>query len=233
MRSFIGFSALFILLPLSNSLVQSAPQKMKAAEKAHSHAPGEAPVKGKVVKGKVAKKETPLDALWRKSDAAFHAGNYPLAIGFHRKIVALDPGEVESYSVAAWLLWSLGKPDEALQFIQKGLKANPKNPEMWDAAGQHYNLQKRAFDAEIAFGKAIGFTPKGKVDMMLRRRFAHAAQDAGHLAKSIGIWRALARDFPKNDVNKNNLARVQKAAQPSGDNARSAAFPQIGLKFRC
>ena len=216
MRSSLLFLSLLAVSTLSISPAGSAPQKMKAP-KAHSHA-GEKPT------GKTAKKETPVDAFWRKSDEAFHAGNYPLAVGFHRKIVALDPRDVESYSVASWLLWSMGQSDEALDFIQNGLKANPKNPEMWDAAGQHYNLQKLAQNAEDAFGKAVQLSGKGKVDMMLRRRYAHAAQDAGHLAKSIEIWRALVRDFPNDVVNRNNLRRVQKAAQPGGGNTQSAAI---------
>lgn len=217
MRSYPFFLAVLAVLPLAISPAHSAPQKMKTGAKA--------PVAASKNAKKPVKKETPVDAFWRKSDEAFHAGNYPLAIGFHRKIVALDPHDVESYSVASWLLWSLGKSDEALQFIQKGLNANPKNPEMWDAAGQHYTLQKLASNAEEAFGKAIQFGSKGaKADMMLRRRYAHAAQDAGHLAKSIGLWRALVADFPNDVVNKNNLRRVEKAAQPNGGNAQSAAL---------
>src|SRR5690606_5520562 len=47
--------------------------------------------------------ETTLDYFWRKSDEAFHAGDYPRAIDLHKAIVALDPGDIESYSVAAWL----------------------------------------------------------------------------------------------------------------------------------
>ncbi|WP_123580634.1 tetratricopeptide repeat protein [Abditibacterium utsteinense] len=226
MRSFLGLSAFLVLLPFSNAFAQSAPQKMKAIGKEHSHAP-EKPQS----KGKTAKKESPADAFWRKSDDAFHAGNYPLAVGFHRKIVALDPHDIESYSVASWLLWSLGKPDDALQFIQQGIRANPKNPEMWDAAGQQFSLQKRALDAENAFGKAIQFSVKGRkgADMMLRRRYGHAAQGAGHLAKSIGIWRALVADFPNDAVNRNNLKRVEKAAQPNGGNTQTAALDVSGV----
>lgn len=211
------FLVVFTALPLTTAFSQSAPQKMKATAKA--------PLAASKSAKKTVKKESPVDALWRKSDEAFHAGNYPLAVGFHRKIVALDPRDVESYSVASWLLWSLGKPDEALQFIADGLKANPKDPEMWDAAGQHYNLQKRASDAENAFGKAIQFGGKAaKSDMMLRRRYAHAAQDAGHLAKSIELWRALVADFPRDVVNQNNLRRVQKSARPGEGTSQTAAL---------
>ncbi len=199
-------SPLLLLAITPFSLVMAAP------------APQSKP-KPKVAPKKAPKKLTKaqmVDALWKQSDVKFHAGDYMGAVALHRRIVALEPTDVESYSVASWLLWSSGKKDDALNFVQNGLKANPKDAEMWDAAGQHYNLQKLALKAETAFGKAIELAPKGKADMMLRRRYGHAAQEAGHLAKSITIWSALVADFPKDAVNKNNLARVRRAAQPKG-----------------
>lgn len=176
-------------------------------------------------KPKVAAKKAPkkltraqiVDDLWKQSDAKFHDGDYPGAVALHRKIVALEPTDVESYSVASWLLWSLGQKQDALAFVQKGLDANPKDAEMWDAAGQHYNLQKRHQSAETAFSKAVALSGK-KADMMLRRRYAHAAREAGHLSKSVQIWRGLVADFPQDTINKNNLARVQKLM---GGDARS------------
>ncbi|MBW3637707.1 MAG: tetratricopeptide repeat protein, partial [Armatimonadetes bacterium] len=76
-------------------------------------------------KAKQKAKETAVDKLWRESDVACHAGDYARAVALHRQIVALEPDDVESYSVALWLLWSMEKPAEAVQFIEKGLKANP------------------------------------------------------------------------------------------------------------
>lgn len=204
---------LLAITPLSLSLALAAPTPQPKSKVAPKKAPK------KLTKTQV------VDRLWEQSDAKFHKGDYPGAVALHRKIVALEPNDVESYSVAAWLLWSLGKRADAMQFIQKGLKANPKSSEMWDAAGQHYNLQKRRAEAENAFAKAIEVGGKSaKADLMLRRRYAHAAQNAGHLAKSIGLWRALVADFPKDVVNKNNLARVQKAARPKNEKIQSAAL---------
>jgi tetratricopeptide (TPR) repeat protein len=157
------------------------------------------------------------DYFWRESDEAFHAGDYPRAIELHRAIVAYDPGDVESYSVAAWLLWSLGKKDEALAHLQRGLSANPNNWLMWDAAGQQYDLQKRASpelaaNAKNAFARAVQLLPRSADPndaQMLRRRLAHAAEKANDLNLSLSTWHDLARDFPDDAVNKNNLARVE------------------------
>lgn len=158
------------------------------------------------------------DYLWRESDAAFHAGNYERAIELHRAIVAYDPGDVESYDVAAWLLWSLGKKEAARAHIQRGLNANPYNWLMWSAAGEHYDLQKReapelSAKAQTAYMRAVQLLPQSTDPndaQMLRRRLAHAAEKAGDLNLSLSTWRDLTREFPDDVVNQNNMARVER-----------------------
>src|SRR5689334_15343732 len=77
------------------------------------------------------------DKLWDKSDEAFHAGDYPTALKYHEQIQKLDPHDVESYSDAAWLMWSMADkdhptmPQQALAMIERGLKANSKDWNMW------------------------------------------------------------------------------------------------------
>lgn len=218
-------SPLLLLAAVPFSLVLAAPAPTKPAvkPKVAPKKPVKAPAKKPLTKEQV------VDGLWKQSDVRFHAGDYPGAVALHRKIVALEPTDTESYSVASWLLWSLGKRDDAMVFIQKGLNANPKNAEMWDAAGQHYNLQKLPLKAETAFGKAVGLSGK-KADRMLRRRYAHAAQDAGHLGKSAQIWRALVADFPSDAVHKNNLARVENLLSESQRGpTQSASLDAISL----
>lgn len=187
---------------------------------ASNAAPPKAPAKAK------APTKTPLevrvDALWEQSDAAFHKGDYPAAIALHRQIVKLAPDDVESYSVGAWLLWSLGQDHDispsaaknfkadARAFIGQGLKANPKNPEMWDAAGEHYNLDRSFADAKFAFAKAVQLSG-AKAPEMLRRRLAHAAEGAGDWNLATRIWTDLVRDFPNQPINSRNLARVVEA----------------------
>lgn len=198
-----------------------APNAKPAAPAAPTHDEGDGHEHGggpKINEGSL------TDYLWRRSDAAFHAGDYPRAIELHRAIVAVDPTDVESYSVGAWLLWSTEKSDEANAFIAQGLKHNPENSEMWDAAGAQYGLEKRFAQERDAYGKAVELAGKD-ADMMLRRRYAHASEHAGDLQTSEQIWRDLARDFPKDAVNKNNLARVEEqlAAQGATQNATQNA----------
>ncbi|MDQ3815344.1 MAG: tetratricopeptide repeat protein [Armatimonadota bacterium] len=156
------------------------------------------------------REETNVEYFWRKSDEAFHLGDYERAIGLHKAIVALDPGDVESYGVGAWLLWSLGRGDEAVEFIGRGLKANPDDWEMWNEAGVQYDFQKRLREAQEAYAQALQLMPKEENSQMLRRRLAHAAEKAGDFKMAVETWRALANDFPNEVVNKNNLARVER-----------------------
>lgn len=167
-----------------------------------------------------------IDSFWKSSDKAFHEGDYPLAIRYHKAIVILDPHDVESYSNAAWLMWSLGNGDEAQQHINRGLKANPKNWEMWDAAGQQNDLQKYFSKAEFAYSQAVKFIPAKVDSQMLRRRWAHAAEHAGNTKTAIQIWRKLVKDYPNDAVNQNNLNRLlnPQPAPPAKSHLKEAAF---------
>lgn len=171
-------------------------------------APAKSPAKSKAKAPAKSSIEARVDALWERSDAAFHKGDYPAAVALHRQIVRLAPDDTESYSVGAWLLWSLGKKADANAFIAQGLQANPKNAEMWDAAGQQYSLEKSFADAKVAFGKAVQLFGT-KAPELLRRRLAHAAEGAGDRDLATRTWTNLVRDFPDSPVNKNNLARVR------------------------
>jgi hypothetical protein len=191
------------------SASQAAPAKpTKPKTKRKIKAPAISPVEARVRK------------LIEQSDEAFHKGDYPTAVKLHRQIVKIAPDEIESYSVGAWLLWSLSqdrdisasqaasfKADERA-FLAQGLKANPKNPEMWDAAGQQYALDKSFADAKVAFAKAVQLSGN-KAPELLRRRMAHAAEGAGDWDLATRTWMNLVRDYPTEAVNKNNLARVQ------------------------
>ncbi len=173
-----------------------------------------------------AKEESAVDYMWEKSDEAFHAGDYERAIGLHKGIVAIAPDEVESYGNGAWLMWSLGRGEEAIAFIERGLKANPKNWEMWKEAAQHYGLQKQTEKERDAYRQAIELAPKDEDTQMLRRAFAHAAEKSGDLALAVATWRQLTTDFPTEAVNKNNLARVEKMlAEQKNQATDQAALP--------
>lgn len=154
--------------------------------------------------------ETNSEYFWRKADVAFHAGDFERTIALHKAIIALDATDVESYSIAAWLMWSLGRGDEALAHIKRGINANSSDWEMWDAAGEQYDLQKQYTSARDAYSQAVRILPPDTDSQFLRRRLAHAAEHAGDLKLAESTWRGLTKDFPNDAVNSSNLSRVEK-----------------------
>ena len=198
----------------------AAPVEQHSADDGHDH--GGAGGGPKINEGSM------TDYLWRRSDAAFHAGDYPRAIELHRAIVAADPADFESFGVGAWLLWSMDKRAEADAFIAQGLKENPDNWEMWDAAGKQYGLEKDYPKERDAYGKAVALAGKD-ADMMMVRRFAHATQNAGDLSGSATIWRGLVEAYPTDAVNKNNLARVEKSLEERDGKAAVKTMGALGL----
>ena len=154
--------------------------------------------------------ESLADYFNRKSDEAFHQGQYDRAIGLQKAIIALEPDNSDAYGGAAWLLWSLGRGEEAVQFLERGLKANPNDWDMWNEAGLNYDLQKLSKQSQAAYTRALQLLPKDEDSQMLRRRLAHAAEKAPDWETALTTWRDLVRDFPNDAVNKNNLARVEK-----------------------
>ena len=152
------------------------------------------------------------DYFLMKSDEAFHNGDYDRAVILHKARVAIDPEAIDSYGGAAWLLWSMGKNDEAAEIIERGLKTNPNNWEMWDEAGQHFDFQKRFNRSAELYKRAVELIPSDEPSQMLRRRYAHAAERSGDFQTSIKVWQNLVKDYPDQAVNKNNLQRVEKMA---------------------
>jgi tetratricopeptide (TPR) repeat protein len=60
------------------------------------------------------------------------------------KLAAMfDPHRIESYTVAAFWLKSLGKVNEAEEFLRDGLRANPGNPEILFELGKIYKDERK------------------------------------------------------------------------------------------
>ncbi len=195
-----SFPCKYLLLPL----VWCAPALAQAqGEHSHEHAS-----QAKAAQGA----ESNVDFFWRKSDEAFHKGDYERAVMWHHAIVALDPGDIQSWSVASWLLWSLGRGGEAEAWLDKGLKANPNSWEMWNEAAEQFDLQKLDARSLEAYQHALSLLPPDadKQDaQLLRRRLAHSLERSKQLSLAAQTWRDLVRDYPDEPVNKNNLARVE------------------------
>jgi tetratricopeptide (TPR) repeat protein len=70
----------------------------------------------------------------------------------------LDPQRIDTYTVAAyWLSRTLGKPDQAEEFLREGLKANPRSYEILFEMGRiAYENRKDAVRARNLWSAALG-----------------------------------------------------------------------------
>ncbi|HVF85628.1 MAG TPA: tetratricopeptide repeat protein [Abditibacteriaceae bacterium] len=154
-------------------------------------------------------KEQKLDKLREESDAAYHKGDYPGAIAKFKAIVALDPTDYDSFGTGAWLLWSLGRGDEATAFMRRGVAANPRNWEMWEEAGNHFMLRKILPDAQRCFARAAQLAPKKANTRILRHRWALTAERNGDLPTARRVWQSVVRIYPTDASAARKLKQVE------------------------
>ena len=218
----LAFPVCAIAAPTDKPAAAPAMPAMEEHGPDDGHDHGEAEGRPKINEGSL------TDYLWRRSDAAFHAGDYPRAVNLHRAITTADPTDYESYGVGAWLLWSMEKRAEADEFIAQGLKNNPDSFEMWNTAAQQYGLEKSYAKERDAYGKAVELAGKD-ADMMMVRRYAHASENAGDLSGSATIWHGLVEQYPNDAVNKNNLARVEKSLDERNGKVAVKTMGTLGL----
>lgn len=146
-----------------------------------------------------------LDLLWRKSDYYFHEGDYENAIRLHRLIVDFEPDFTEAYSVGAWLLESLGREKEGLQFLEQGLAANRKVYDLYFELGFYYFKRQDFQKAREYFSDAVKLEHPSTVDRML----AHACEKQGDLAAARDVWKGILKDNPTDAVALRNLQRIE------------------------
>jgi|WetSurMetagenome_2_1015567.scaffolds.fasta_scaffold271693_1 tetratricopeptide (TPR) repeat protein len=72
------------------------------------------------------------------------AGKEREILPFLKLSAELDPQRIDTYTVAAyWLSSTLGKPDQAEEFLREGLKANPRSFEILFELGRISNENRR------------------------------------------------------------------------------------------
>jgi tetratricopeptide (TPR) repeat protein len=157
-----------------------------------------------------------MDRLAEAADAHWHKGEYNHIVNLSRMRLAADPANVELYSDAGWLLWSMKRDNEAVALYQQGLKANPDTYFMYDELGMYYMEHKKQYPEAVKYyEKAVACKdcPPPTLHML-----AHAYEKNGQLDKALDVWkRAIALpDNPNLGAAKRNLERVQQLLQQQG-----------------
>lgn len=147
-----------------------------------------------------------LNLMRQAIDAHWHKGEYNHIINLSRIVVAADPGDLETYANAGWLLWSMARDAEAVALYEQGIKANPNESYMYDEMGQYYYTRKKDMPLAIKYyEQAVRFKDVQPVTLHM---LAHAYEKNGQRDKAIAIWERAARD-PKDGVAKKTLERMR------------------------
>jgi|GEM_PF-983326 len=151
-----------------------------------------------------------LNMLYEQTDAHFHKGEYNHIINLCRIDVQGDPHNLEAYANSSWLLWSMDRDKEAVEFLLQGLKANPNTYYMYDELGSYYYFRRKDYAKSISYyeqASACKDCPALTLHML-----AHAYQKNGQLQEAKSTWeRVLAmKNDPNHDIAKHNLQEVEQ-----------------------
>jgi len=151
--------------------------------------------------------------LQRAADASFHTPAWSKTVRDLNRSLELDPVGVDRYADAAWLLWSSGKYDEALDFYHRMIMANPQNPEAFFELGWYYdNTLKNDTEAVkwLERAEALGLkSPK-------RHLYGHVLTRLGRTNEALAFWRKVLADDPKDEVAQRSIDELTHPSSPPG-----------------
>jgi tetratricopeptide (TPR) repeat protein len=93
-------------------------------------------------------------AISERADAAFTGGHYAEAGALYQQLLALDPTNVELHNNLGLTLHYLGRSDDALQTLAKGLAIDPNHQRSWLTTGFVNQSLGNAAEARAALVKA-------------------------------------------------------------------------------
>lgn len=146
------------------------------------------------------------DDLWEYGDRYWHAGRFEDRILLDYTIIELEPGFLEAYGTASWLIDSNGRPAEAEALLKRATRVRPDAWNAWDELGDFYFRGKRYREAVDAFRRA---TEKPGCHPKVFHSLGHACRLSGDLKASLHAWEEAKRREPNDPVVDNNLKKVR------------------------
>ena len=142
------------------------------------------------------------------TDRHWHKGEYNHMVNLFRMEVVAHPDNVEAYSSAGWLLWSMDRDAEAIAMYEEGIKSNPNTSFMYDELGQYYFQRKKDYPRAITYyEKAVEFKD---VHFSTLHMLAHAYEKTRQFDKALVIWKRTTADYPNDQPAKVNMERVKR-----------------------
>ena len=98
------------------------------------------------------------------ADAYFEQKYYEESIKYYKKAIEIDPSRPWGYNAIGLALHYLGRPNDALEYIELGIKQNPYHQQIWLTKGfiLAYGMADRD-GAKTAWEKAKAINPDSRV----------------------------------------------------------------------
>ena len=141
------------------------------------------------------------DLFVGESDFWWHQGNYEQCIRCQETALFFDPNYVDLYSNIAWLQWSMGRHGQGITTYRRGIAANPRSWEAYQALGQYYILRKQPSLALPMLQQAasLGSPP------VPRRQLGHVLEQLGQKAAADRVWRDILKLDPNDPIARRRL----------------------------
>ncbi|MHB0998894.1 MAG: HEAT repeat domain-containing protein [Armatimonadota bacterium] len=149
--------------------------------------------------------ESAADIMSSEADWWWHKGNYEQSIRCHEAAILIDPDYVESYSIIAWLQWSLKRNDEAIGTLKRAIAAAPKNPAAYYEIGTHYYNTKNYPEAEKYLKQSV----KLGGDHFARRMYAHSLERQNKLSQALVQWKEIVKLRPEDQAARRQVEKIQ------------------------
>jgi len=156
---------------------------------------------------------TVADLLWVKSEAYFHTEHYDDVIDLAKAVVNLDPGYVDAWLGAAWLLWSDEEKDrdpEALEMYRMAMEHNPRAWEIpFDIGFLYYNTHMRDPKTGLPYiQKAAELAPlPDKVKVL--KTLGHIQRKLGRTKEALETFREVLKIAPDDAPAKTQVERLR------------------------
>lgn len=154
-----------------------------------------------------------VDRVWDRADWYWHEGRYEERVALDRLVIRMEPGFIEPYGTAGWLLESLGRDQEALAIYRQGVATVPERWETHQDLAMFYYQHKQYPEAAAQFRLAA---EKPNAPGYVWKMLAHAYERAGDLERAVAAWEGAARVAPNDPAIGVNLRRVQARLHPPG-----------------
>ncbi len=108
-------------------------------------------------------------ALALFGDRYFENGRYVEAIDAYKKVLVLDPNDIDTYNDLGLAYQYLNQPDKAIETLRKGSELMPSYQRIWISLGFVYASSRNNPEAITALRKAVELGPDTPVGIEAQR----------------------------------------------------------------